>query len=546
MPAPAKRLLVFPDLGSIETLPPQVRAVLEERFKLAVSEAPPARRAAVDEAAALDTISRLGEGVGIVDRSGEILWMNARLSGVDPELLRGFADACVEGLQALAAAAEAPPDGARPPGSVRSQISTPRGEYEVVVTVLPMAKGGFDRAIGLLLDITANRRLERRIETVDAAGGDLLDLDSGVVTLGVTERLRDLESRIVRGLEAIVGVGTCEVRLLDRRSGQLELVMARQIAPLPIGERLFASATGQGISGLVAATGQGYVCRDTATDPAYVPGLVGARSSVTVPIRRGDELIGILNVESLEPNRFEDEDRLCLELFGRYIGLAMTILDMLVVERFTTNRQVAETVLSELQTPIAAIRAAVEQLRAAPGEAAAAGAAASAIAEALASLEARLRTSTSGPQSILGAEEFLRETTLDQSLAGKSVLVADDEPEIRQTIRAILERKGCAVTVCPDGATAIEEILRRGGDRRFELVISDVRMPDRNGYEVFRAAKDVHPETPVILMTGFGYDPHHSIVRSSQEGLHCFLFKPFQVRQLLDEVQKALLEGSAA
>jgi DNA-binding NtrC family response regulator len=73
-------------------------------------------------------------------------------------------------------------------------------------------------------------------------------------------------------------------------------------------------------------------------------------------------------------------------------------------------------------------------------------------------------------------------------------------------------------------------------------VLSDVRMPDRNGYEIFRAAKDCDPDMPVILMTGFGYDPHHSIVRSSQEGLHCFLFKPFQAQQLLDEVRKALTE----
>jgi DNA-binding NtrC family response regulator len=71
-------------------------------------------------------------------------------------------------------------------------------------------------------------------------------------------------------------------------------------------------------------------------------------------------------------------------------------------------------------------------------------------------------------------------------------------------------------------------------------------MPDRNGYEIFRAAKDTDPEMPVILMTGFGYDPHHSIVRSSQEGLHCFLFKPFQAQQLIDEVRKALTPQAPA
>jgi DNA-binding NtrC family response regulator len=65
-------------------------------------------------------------------------------------------------------------------------------------------------------------------------------------------------------------------------------------------------------------------------------------------------------------------------------------------------------------------------------------------------------------------------------------------------------------------------------------------MPDHNGYEVFSAARKAYPGIPVILMTGFGYDPHHSIVRASQDGLQCVLFKPFQIERLLDEVRKAL------
>jgi DNA-binding NtrC family response regulator len=41
-------------------------------------------------------------------------------------------------------------------------------------------------------------------------------------------------------------------------------------------------------------------------------------------------------------------------------------------------------------------------------------------------------------------------------------------------------------------------------------------------------------------MTGFGYDPHHSIVRASQEGLQSFLFKPFKVSQLMEVVNRSL------
>jgi DNA-binding NtrC family response regulator len=65
-------------------------------------------------------------------------------------------------------------------------------------------------------------------------------------------------------------------------------------------------------------------------------------------------------------------------------------------------------------------------------------------------------------------------------------------------------------------------------------------MPDKTGYDVFAAVHKHCTSTPVILMTGFGYDPNHSIVRASQEGLQAVLFKPFKVEQLLSEVRKAL------
>ena len=65
-------------------------------------------------------------------------------------------------------------------------------------------------------------------------------------------------------------------------------------------------------------------------------------------------------------------------------------------------------------------------------------------------------------------------------------------------------------------------------------------MPYRNGYEIFAHAQRYHEGIPVLLMTGFGYDPHHSIVRATQEGLHSVLFKPFKVEQLLENVYTAM------
>src|SRR5262249_11815411 len=124
----------------------------------------------------------------------------------------------------------------------------------------------------------------------------------------------------------------------------------------------------------------------------------------------------------------------------------------------------------------------------------------------------------------------------DPILGGAHILVADDEPNIRATISDILRKYHAEVTVASNGAEAIAQMETH----EFDLIVSDIKMPDKTGYDVFAAARRKSQTMPVILMTGFGYDPNHSIVRASQEGLQAVLFKPFKVDQLLAEVRKAL------
>ncbi|MCH2153930.1 MAG: response regulator, partial [Phycisphaerales bacterium] len=76
--------------------------------------------------------------------------------------------------------------------------------------------------------------------------------------------------------------------------------------------------------------------------------------------------------------------------------------------------------------------------------------------------------------------------------------------------------------------------------QKLDLVVTDIKLPDLNGYEVFTGARGCFPEVPVILMTGFGYDPSHSIVRASQEGVSAVLFKPFRTAQLLEAIKSAI------
>ena len=88
-----------------------------------------------------------------------------------------------------------------------------------------------------------------------------------------------------------------------------------------------------------------------------------------------------------------------------------------------------------------------------------------------------------------------------------------------------------------DGAEALAHLA---GQPRYDLVISDIRMPHKNGYEVFAAAQKIGHNPPVILMTGFGYDPDHCIVQASKQGLAAVLSKPFKVEKLMQEIFKAL------
>ena len=527
------------ELRGVGPLTPAERAALA---RFTVSESIGERTPGTPEQAQADRATRalelLGQGVGIVEASGDIVWMNHGLSRQAPEVMRRFADCCVDAVAAWQRS--------------RATAATQRASfrvgsvwYEVVMTPFRRAGDGpVSGAVALLVDASATRRIQDRLDAIDQAGVELLQFDAeSVRSLNAPERLKALESRVVAATRSVLGFDHFEYRLTNRKTDQLELVFCSGLVPLGIGERIFARSEGNGISGVVATTGQSILCRETDSDPRYIHGLPGAHSSITVPLRLHDRVVGVLNAESTEPGHFDDEDRLGAELLGRYVALSLNILDMLVTERCETIRTIAECIQDDTAKPLADIAADARAIAAGTSPDAVREIAGR-IADKAAKVEELLRAAESGPRGVLGAEDFMREGTRDPVFAGREVLVADDDDSIRTTVRAVLEQQGCLVSEYPDGTSAIAAIRERAnGGRPFDLVVSDVRMPDANGYEVFRATKDANPATPVMLMTAFGYDPHHSIVRSSQEGLHCFLFKPFQVSQLLDEARKALVEG---
>ena len=118
-------------------------------------------------------------------------------------------------------------------------------------------------------------------------------------------------------------------------------------------------------------------------------------------------------------------------------------------------------------------------------------------------------------------------------LAGLRVLVADDEPSVRSTVRRLLERRGARVVLAADGTEA-EERLR---DSSFGLVILDVVMPGRSGYDVLTIARKLHPRCPIVLMSGY---TDRVRGEGGDEEPDAFLEKPFTARVLDDAIDDVM------
>jgi len=117
--------------------------------------------------------------------------------------------------------------------------------------------------------------------------------------------------------------------------------------------------------------------------------------------------------------------------------------------------------------------------------------------------------------------------------------VVDADEQVRAAAHALLERYGCTVETARDGTEATS-MVRACGAEAYDVIIADIRLPDMNGYELLIKLREVRDFVPLVLMTGFGYDPGHSIVKARQAGIDLVLFKPFRVDQLLDTVEKVL------
>lgn len=117
------------------------------------------------------------------------------------------------------------------------------------------------------------------------------------------------------------------------------------------------------------------------------------------------------------------------------------------------------------------------------------------------------------------------------------ILLVEDKDSLRQVLRMTLQSAGYSLDEACDGA----EARRKLNDSRYNIVITDLKMPRADGIEVLRAAKAADPDSAVILLTAYG--TVDEAVQAMKEGAYDFLQKPVDSHHLLLIVQRALEEA---
>jgi len=388
-------------------------------------------------------------------------------------------------------------------------------------------------------DISMEVLQRQKLNAIYQAGLELGDLSPEEIFEMTTEdRIELLKAKILHYTQDLLEFETVEIRILDKATERLDVLLAVGMEQVATNRTLYAKPDGNGVTGFVAATGKSYLCEDTTHDPLYMTGAPNARSSLTVPLHLHDEVLGTFNVESPHAGAFDENDLHFLELFSREVAIALNTLELLVVEKMTTASASTELIMRGVVDPVDEILNDTawileRYIGHEPN-----------VCERLQRILKDTRHIKQLIQQV--GDEIAPQTPhhhkvptmrqVNPKLLNKRILVVDSDATVRRAAHELLGRLGCEVETAHNG----EEAFLMVRSFHYDVVIADIRLPDMNGYECFAQIREIHEHLPVILMTGFGYDPTHSIVKARQLGLKCVLYKPFRLDQLVTGVEKAV------
>ncbi len=114
-----------------------------------------------------------------------------------------------------------------------------------------------------------------------------------------------------------------------------------------------------------------------------------------------------------------------------------------------------------------------------------------------------------------------------------SILILDDEPIVSKRLKPSLEKKGYEVETFTSSADALQRIQ----ERRFNIVVTDLKMEGVDGMQFLTEVKERYPETEVIVITGFA--TMATAKESFNKGVFDFLAKPFKLGEIAEVIAKA-------
>lgn len=483
------------------------------------------------------------DGVVLLDSDNLIVWSNGRLSEwSDCERVVGKNFYTVLGSPEILGPDFCPFHTALATGQPTSSTLRSGENRYYHVHAAPVREAGtlLRHLIVNVRDVTNEVQQQQKMAAIHQAGLELADLSPAEIThMAVQDRIELLKSNILHFTRDLLHFNVVEVRLLDQKTGKLDPLLTMGMDADAAARELSAQTQNNGVTGFVAATGKSYLCEDTSEDPLYLSGVKDAKSSLTVPLLLHDQVIGTFNVESLEPRAFTESDLQFLEIFCRDVAASLNTLELLVAEKATTAAESVEAIHSAVALPVDEIlNDAVSVMERYIGHEP----------EVVERLQRILRNARDIKQVIqkvgqqMAPAKALPPTMQVEErpeLRGRRILVVDADENVRSAAHNLMERYGCVVETAHDGAEAMY-MVRAMTDGEYDVMISDIRLPDMTGYEFMLKLQDVMGQPPLVLMTGFGWDPGHSLVKARQAGLQAVLYKPFRLDQLLGAVEQVI------
>src|SRR5688572_926344 len=208
-----------------------MEALRRESFDAIFSDAAdflPLERALISQQASL-ILNTLGEGVCIVDGEGRCNWMNKKMQAWPARVHEKIRRACQEAFDLFTKQSSAPAPEAVPSNrSKRYALNIDDQQFfEMIASPVISPAGQVVQIVAVIWDATSTKRLQQKIDAIDGAGRELVRLESDALAkMNVQQRLKLLEEKIIRYTRDLLHFDHFAIRLLDRRSNKLELVIA--------------------------------------------------------------------------------------------------------------------------------------------------------------------------------------------------------------------------------------------------------------------------------------------------------------------------------